>query len=94
MQKEILFDALTAQEVASRLAVIRENQTAVNMIALTVARMNGAGPDDRIGLNDAGTGIVVSLAPPIPPEGGEFGAAPGTGNDANGVPEMSGKRQK
>jgi hypothetical protein len=62
--KEIIFDALTAKEVSERLRVIRENQTAVNMVALTVARIHGAAPTDMVQLNEGATGIWVGSVEP------------------------------
>lgn len=69
--KEILFDELTARDVAERLRVRAEIDAYLNAIVLTVARMNGCAPTDRIGMNEAGTGIIISGA------AAENGEAPG-----------------
>ena len=69
MQKEIIFDALTAQEVAQRLERLKVLQneidvhtTALNAVVLTTGRMSGCAPTDRLGLNEGGTGVVVMPA--------------------------------
>lgn len=71
---------MTATEVAERMRRIREDQAAVNLIALTVARASGCAPTDVIRLNDRATGIIVSPASPteveavameMPAEGGD-----------------------
>lgn len=69
MQKTILFDAMTAAEVKQRLEIITQNQQIVNAVALTVARMNGAAPDTDVRLNEAGTGIVITMADSYESEG-------------------------
>lgn len=60
MTKEILFDDMTARDVAERLRLQAEIQSYINAVALTVARMNGAGAADTVSLNRAGTGIVIA----------------------------------
>ena len=69
MQKEILFDELTARDMAERLRMRAEIDAYLNTVCLTVARMNGCAPTDRVMLNASGTGIIV--APPAPPKGRE-----------------------
>lgn len=59
MTEEFEFDAVTAREVSERLRVIREQQEAVNLICLTVARMRGAQGDERVYLSPTGGGVVV-----------------------------------
>lgn len=59
MTEEFEFDAVTAREVSERLRVIREQQEAVNLICLTVARMKGAQGDERVYLSPTGGGVVV-----------------------------------
>lgn len=63
---EILFDKLTADEITARLAendqlrhLIHVNETAINTIMVTVARMDGCNPMDTIRLNESRTGIIV-----------------------------------
>lgn len=58
-QIEVFFDALTAAEVVDRLRLQAEINSILNAIALTTARMNGARGDDRVMLNNEGTGIVI-----------------------------------
>lgn len=77
--KEILFDELTAAEVAERLRAIHLNQVAVDTACLTVARMNGCGPADRVQLNQSGTGIVIIPAVAADSRNGE------TDSDVNPV---------
>lgn len=95
-QREILFDELTAKDVAERLRLIDACNNYLNAVALTVARLNGAGVNDRVMLNREGTGIVV--APPDPPKGGERDVAPGVADGELNEPDFaeasSGKRQK
>lgn len=84
-QREILFDELTAKDVAERLRLIDACNNYLNAVALTVARLNGVRADSRIGLNQAGTGILIHDQATEPWEG-------------DGTPEAaadsSGKRQK
>lgn len=67
--KEIFFDELTARDMAERLRMRAEIDAYLNAVCLTVARMNGCAPTDRVMLNAAGTGIIVSTASPA--EGGD-----------------------
>ena len=67
MQKEILFDALTAQDVQARLERLKALQTeidihtaALNAVVLTTGRMSGCAATARLGLNATGTGVVVT----------------------------------
>lgn len=64
-KKEFLFDELTARDVAERLRVRAEIDAYLNAVALTVARVNGCAPTDRVMLNAAGTGVVFA-SPPDP----------------------------
>lgn len=59
MRREFFFDDLTARDVAERLRVRAEVEAYLNAVALTVARMNGAGNNERVMLNGSGTGIIV-----------------------------------
>ncbi len=53
---------MTARDVAERLRVRAEIDAYLNAIVLTVARMNGAKPDDGVSLNRMGTGIILTPA--------------------------------
>lgn len=61
-QQEILFDDLTARDVAERLRMFNEIQAYLNAVVLTVGRVNGAGPQDTVQLNKAGTGVVITAS--------------------------------
>lgn len=80
MEKEVLFDPITAAEVAERLRLVREHQGAVNVIALTVARMHGAGGEDVVRLNAAGTGVVIVSADAVEAVGPGGSGEPGGKN--------------
>lgn len=61
MQKIILFDPLTADDVKSRIDTINRENNYLNAIILTTARMNGAPPTAGVGLNADGTGVVINF---------------------------------
>jgi len=61
MQKIILFDPLTADDVKSRIETISRENNYLNAIILTTARMNGAPPTAGVGLNADGTGVVINF---------------------------------
>lgn len=66
MQREIIFDPLTAGAVSELLASMAEMEKSYNAkkneltaIMLTAARMSGCVPEDVVRLNETGTGVVV-----------------------------------
>lgn len=82
MPTEILFDQMTLAEVKARAEMLNtarrdaQNQNeALNLIALTVARSRGCQATDRVQFNAEMTGIILEEAPDAEPgaaEGGEL----------------------
>ena len=78
MQREIIFDSLTAGAVSELLASMAEMEKTYNAkkneltaIMLTAARMNGCVPEDVVRLNDKGTGVVVESVETVEPGAAE-----------------------
>lgn len=80
MQREIIFDPLTAGAVSELLASMAEMEKTYNAkkneltaIMLTAARMSGCVPEDVVRLNEIGTGVVVESLEAVEPGEAESG---------------------